>query len=148
MSFHFTLSGFLRLRESLERAELQRLQLIAKAVALVRVEIESLETDMDAMRRSRSDAMVTAGITGAELHFGEAREVALDVLRSELLKRLLDLEAKRKEQQARYLQSRMQREILSNLYKRQLAEYKLNQSRQDQRLIDELFLIRSISSVK
>src|ERR1700691_3346387 len=101
MAFHFTLSGFLRLRESLERAELQRLQLIAKAVALVRIEVESLEKDMDAIQRRTSDAMVTAGMTGAELHFGILRESALNVLRSELLKRLSDLEGKRKEQQAR-----------------------------------------------
>ena len=68
------------------------------------------------------------------------------MLRSELLKKLSELEQKRKEQQARYVQARMQREILSNLYKRQLAEYQLDQSRREQQRIDELFLIRRVSS--
>jgi flagellar export protein FliJ len=146
MAFHFSLSGVLRLRESLERAELQRLQAIAQSVAVARAEIESLEKDLDAARRRTFDTVVAIGATGAELHFEIARESALNALRSELLKRLADLEQKRKEQQARYLQARMQREILSNLYKRQHAEYQRDQSRRMQQRVDELFLIRNFSS--
>lgn len=146
MSFHFTLNGVLRLRESLERSELQRLQSIAAAVARVRADIESLEGEMAAARRRTLDAVAAGGLTGAELHFEMAREASWILLRTELRNQLFQLEQKQKEQQARYFQARMQREIVSNLYKRQLAQYKLEQSRREQQRIDELFLIRSISS--
>lgn len=148
MSFHFTLNGVLRLRESLERLELQRLQAISSAVALARAEIETLENEMAAVQRRILDAVAAAGVTGAEFHFELAREEGRIALRSELLKKLADLEEKQKEQQGRYFQARMQRKIVSNLYERQLAQYKLEQSRREQQRIDELFLIRSFSSGK
>ena len=148
MSFHFTLNGLLRLRESLERAELQRLQSIAAAVILARTEVELLEEKMDAAQRRICNTVMTAGMTGAELHFEGMREDARNVLRSELLKDLSELERRRKDQQERYMQARMQRQIISNLYERQHAEYDLNQSRREQQRIDELFLIRSMSPTK
>jgi flagellar export protein FliJ len=148
MSFHFTLNGVLRLRQSLERAELQRLQSLAAAVARMRDEIESLEKQMETAQRRVSDVVAGTGMTGAELHFEMAREVCLHVLRSEFLKKLSELEQQRNAQQGRYLQARMKREILSNLRKRQLADYDLDQSRREQQRIDELFLIRSFSSSK
>ena len=148
MSFQFTLNGVLRLRESLERSELQQLQLIASAVAHARDEIETLEKEMSVAQRRTLDAAASAGVTGAELHFELAREAAWNILRTELLNRLFQLEKKQKEQQERYFQARMQRKIVSNLYNRQFAQYKLDQSRREQQRIDELFLIRSISRSK
>jgi flagellar export protein FliJ len=148
MSFHFTLNGLLRLRESLERAELQRLHSIAGAIALARSEIESLEKVMETARNHTFDAIAATGLTAAELHFQIARDAAWNAQRSQLLKKISALEQKRKEQQARYLQARMQREILSNLHERQLAEYELAQSRRLQQRIDELFLIRGIPAAK
>lgn len=148
MAFQFTLNGLLRLRESLEKAELQRLQSIAGAAALTRAEIESLEKFMEAERRRTSDTVVTSGLTGAELHLEIVKQSGWKELHSQLLKKLFDLEQKRKEQQARYVQARMQREIVSNLFKRQFAEYELDRSRREQQRIDELFLIRSTPSAK
>jgi flagellar export protein FliJ len=148
MSFHFALNGLLRLRESLERAELQRLQSIAAAVIQARTEIELLETEMDAAQRHTFNTVLTAGMTGAALHFEGMRQDARNSLRSELFKKLSDLERRRKEQQERYMQARMQRKIISNLYERQRAEYDADQSRREQQRIDELFLIRSISPTK
>jgi len=148
MAFHFTLNGLLRLRESFERAELQRLQSIAGAVALTRAEIESLEKVIEEAHRRAFDDVAAAGLTGAELHFEIARDAAWDAQRSRLLKMLFDLEQKREDQQARYLRARMQREILSNLYDRQFADYELEQSRRIQQRIDELFLIRGIPAAR
>jgi flagellar export protein FliJ len=148
MKFHFTLNGVLRLRLSLERAELQRLHAIAADVAQARAEIESLEQEREAAQRRVSETVTASGMTGAELQFEAAREAARGVLRAQLMQRLSDLEQKRKEQQARYVHARMQREIISNLYERQLAEYKLEQSRREQQRIDELFLIRTTSAAK
>jgi flagellar export protein FliJ len=148
MAFHFTLNGLLRLRESLERAELQRLHSIAGIAALARAEIESLEKIMEEAHRRAFDTVVAAGLTGAELHFEIAKDAAWNVQRSQLLKKLIELEQKRKDQQSRYLHARMQREILSNLRDRQLADYEIDQSRRVQQRIDELFLIRGIPAAK
>jgi flagellar export protein FliJ len=145
MAFHFTLNGLLRLRQSLEKAELQRLQSIAGAVALVRAEIESIENEISTARRQALDRVAGEGLTGAELHFEAGREDARIALHSQWLKKLAELEQKRKEQMARYIQARTQREIVSNLFQRQFAEYELEQSRRLQQRIDELFLIRGNS---
>ncbi len=146
MAFHFTLKGLLRLRQSLEQAELQKLQAIAADVARARTEIDSVENERDAARRNTFDVLVSEGLTAAELHFEMARKVTLEALLSELWKKLAELEEKRKQQQVRYVNAHMQREILSSLRERQLAQYELEESRRTQQRIDELFLIRTISS--
>jgi flagellar biosynthesis chaperone FliJ len=125
MAFHFSLNGVLRLRESLEKAELQQLRAIAAAVASSRAELESLDKDMETVRRWTLDATATRGLTGAELHFEVMREGVLRAVRSSLAEKLAGLERKREEQQHRYLHARQQREILSSLYHRQLAAYRL-----------------------
>jgi flagellar export protein FliJ len=145
MAFQFTLRGLLRLRLSLEKAELQKLQAIAGEVMRVRAEVESVQEQKDALRRRTHDALVSEGLTAAEWHFEMAQEASLEELLSELVETLADLEEKRKLQQARYLKARMQREILTSLRERQLAQYNLEESRRAQQRVDELFLIRSIS---
>jgi len=129
----------------MERAELQKLQALAAAVAAARAEIDSLEKEMEARRLAFADVLAE-GLTAAEWHFEIAREASLVALRAELLKKLADLEEKRKQQQARYIHALRQREILSNLRERQLDAYELEQSRREQQRIDELFLIRTASS--
>jgi flagellar export protein FliJ len=146
MAFQFTLRGLLRLRLSLEQAELLKLQAIAAEVARARAEIESVESETDALRRRTHEALVSEGLTGAEWQFDMARETSLEALRSELLKKLATLEEKRKQQQARYRKAHMQREILSSLRERQKTQYDIEESRRAQQRTDELFLIRSISS--
>src|ERR1700733_6399593 len=126
MAFHFTLKGLLRLRLSLEKAELQKLQAIAGDVARARAEIESVENQLDAQRRA-FDAILAEGLTAAEWHFEIAMEASWRALHSELLKKIAALEEKRKQQQARYVHAHMQREILSNLKERQLAAYELDE---------------------
>ena len=145
MAFRFTLKTMLRLRESLERAELQLLQAIAAHVVRVRAEIESLDARAEEARRQLlRDA--SGGISGAELRFGALREAAWQELRSGLQEKLAELEKLRRAQQMRYKEARQRREILSNLRERQYEAYRLEQSRREQKLVDELFVIRRGSS--
>lgn len=144
MAFHFTLSGLLRLRESLERAELQKLQAIAAVVTRTRGEIEAVELEIEKSFRTFHQTL-ESGSTAAELHFQLTMQDARHALRSQLAERLAGEEQQRKEQQARYLQALKRREILSNLRERQLTKYEQEQSRRAQQLVDELFLIRKIS---
>ncbi len=141
MAFRFTLQGLLRVRELQEKAELQGLQALAAKVAAARAEIAALDAHTEQARRTLwGDA--AAGVSGAELHFGAAREAACREQRQALRARLQEMERAQQAQQARYLHARQQRETLSHLRDQQLAAYDLEQSRKAQRQIDELFLMR------
>ena len=141
MPFHFTLAPLLRLRESLEKAELQRLRMIAMHVAQVRVEIESLDCEIEGARRQLLEQTAT-GISGAELQIAALLEASRHEYRIRLVAKLYELERARQKQQARYTEVRQQREIVSNLRERQLSAYQREQARRDQQQVDEFFLIR------
>jgi flagellar export protein FliJ len=141
MPFHFTLGPLLRLRESLEKAELQRLRMMAMQVAQVRVEIESLDCEIEAARRQLLEQTAT-GISGAELNMAALLEASRREQRLRLVAKLDVLEQARRKQQSRYTEVRQQREIVSNLRKRQLSAYQREQARHDQQQADEFFLIR------
>lgn len=141
MAFRFSLQALLRVRQSLEKAELQRLQIIAAHAVRVRAAIESVDAEQQAAKRSMIEA-AAAGISGAELRFEALRDAAFAERRAALVKKLAEIEKLRREQQARYLRVRQQREILSELRERQFAAYRAEQARREQQQIDELFLIR------
>jgi len=144
MPFHFPLSSLLRLRESLEKNELQRLQALAAQIAQVRAEIESLDTQIESSRREVLE-QAAAGISGAELHIAALGEFARLELRAKLIVRRDELERARQVQQARYVDARQRREILSSLQERQRSAYQHEQARREQQQVDELFLIRRSS---
>jgi len=144
MPFHFPLSSLLRLRESLEKNELQRLQALAAQIAQVRAEIESLDTQIESSRREVLE-QAAAGISGAELHIAALGEFARLELRAKLIVRRDELERARQVQQVRYADARQRREILSNLQERQRSTYQHEQARREQQQVDELFLIRRSS---
>jgi len=141
MPFRFPLHAVLRMRESLEKAELQKLRICAAEVTGVRAEIESLNAEITSAQRALSEQTVE-GISGAELQWG----TVTDELRKEKLTRLQaklnDLELARRKQQQKYGEARRQREILSNLRDREYSAYQLEMSKREQQQIDELFLIR------
>lgn len=141
MAFHFTLKAVLRLREALERAELDKLRTIATQVIQLRTEIELLDREADDERRKTLSA-ATHGITGAELRFAALCESVYRQKRSRLIEDLDKLELERQKCLNRYAEVRQQREILSNLRARKQAEYDLEQSRKEQQQLDELFLMR------
>jgi flagellar export protein FliJ len=141
MAFHFSLGALLRLRESLERQELQKLQICAANVARVRTDIESLDAEIEAAQREVFEQTAT-GISGAELQMAAISDGIRRQTRTSLLAKLAEFELAWKKQQVRFAEARQRREILSNLRQRQLAAYQLEWSRREQQQIDELFLIR------
>jgi flagellar export protein FliJ len=141
MPFHFTLAPLLRLRESLEKAELQRLRMMAMQVDQARVEIESLDCEIETARRQLLEETAT-GISGAELNMAALLEASRREYRLRLVAKIDVLEQARRKQQSRYTEVRQQREIVSNLRKRQLSAYQREQARHDQQQVDEFFLIR------
>jgi flagellar export protein FliJ len=141
MAFHFSLRALLRLRESVEKAELLRLQTIAAQAVQLRLEIESIDAEIKTRRQELLD-QTAGGISGAELHLAALSEAARQQRRAQMLIKLNEVEQLRKKQQLRYTHAHQQREILSNLRERQLSVYVREQARREQQQIDELFLIR------
>lgn len=141
MPFRFTLKAVLRLRETLEQAELDRLRRIAADIVRARGAITSLDTDFDLQRRRMLDE-ARQGITGAEWRFEALREDSYQERRRRLVQEVNALEAARVECQKRYVGARQKREILSHLRERQLLAYDLEVSRTEQQQLDALFLLR------
>lgn len=141
MAFRFSLASVLRLRESIEKAELQRLQAIAAQLMQVRVEIELADDEIEAAKRQVIE-QASAGISGAELQLAAIGESARRAYRAALVAKRDELERLRNEQQARYIEARRRREILANLRLRQLSAYEREQARREQQRIDDLFLMR------
>lgn len=141
MAFHFSLRALLRLRESVEKAELLRLQKIAAQAVQLRLEIESIDGEIR-IRRQELLNQAANGISGAELHLASLMEAGRQQSRTQMLTKLEEVEQLRKKQQLRYTHAHQQRETLSNLRERQLSVYMREQARREQQQVDELFLIR------
>ncbi len=142
MSFRYTLESLLRLRESMERQEEQRLFAIAALVARLRAEIQQLHEDNLAFRRRALQEMAS-GSPGALLRFAGIREAAFENARNRLELQLDEAERKRLHQLCEYQAARQKREILQGLRDRQEAAYELEFARHEQQTADEAFLIRS-----
>ena len=141
MPFQFTLPALLRLRESFEKMELQRLQAIAAQLMKIRAEIELIDAETDTARRDIVEQSLS-GISGAELHVALASEEVRHLRRLMLVTKQAEAQEAHKAQMLRYKEARQRREILSNLRERQLSAYEREQARREQQRIDELFLIR------
>ena len=140
MPFHFPLKAVLRYRESFERRERQRLEVITR-------EVVKAQQQQEEAKREQSNAliqlqgMLRQGLTAAEMQFelacNRARARRVEALKDKVTKlvnlRLRQLEVFRKAQQ--------QRKILENLRDRQLAAYRMIQARREQQHMDDRFLI-------
>jgi flagellar export protein FliJ len=141
MPFRFPLQGLLRVREMQEKAELQGLQCLGAKVAAARAEIAALDAETQQARDAVWEE-ASAGITGAELHFSAARDLASRQRREILRAQLQEMERAQQEQLRRYLLARQKRETLDHLREGELTAYEREQSRQAQRQVDDLFLMR------
>lgn len=143
MAFIFSLKALLRLRELRENSELQTLRSLASEVAAVRAEIEALQAAGEEHQRGVCRESLQ-GVSGADLHMQLRRQIVILQRRELLAQKLKDLEKAREAQQAVYTRVRQEREALSTLREQQLATYKEEQSRREQRQIDDLFLVRYV----
>ena len=140
MPFHFSLQAVLRCRESFERRERQRLQVITREVVKAQQQREQAKLD-------RANALVQMqkklrmGMTAMEMQF----EVACDRVRSRRIAALHQqaskLEDLRRRQLEVFRKAQQQRKILGNLRERQLTAYQKVQARREQQQMDDRFLI-------
>jgi flagellar export protein FliJ len=140
MAFRFSLQSLLRYRESFERRERLRLQIVTSEVVRARQQCEQAQQDRGRALEELAKRLRQV-MTGAELHF----ELACDRTRvrrlAALKEHLLKLEDLQRRQLDALRKAQQQRKILENLRDRQLAAYRLVQNRRTQQQLDERFLI-------
>ena len=140
MTFHFSLQAVLRLRVGYEKVE--RLRLLAFAALAVRVRDGIASLDRVAVEaRQNIRRLLSAGVTGIEMHVELACERVRADQRRSLEARLAEISKKQERQRLVFLQARQKREILENLRARKLAEYQKEQARREQQELNDLFLL-------
>jgi flagellar export protein FliJ len=141
MAFRYALQSVLRLRQSLERQEEQRLFVIAARVAKLRAQIEELEEARQSAWRAAWDEMST-GTCGAVVQFAAACDSAASDVQTQLQAQLVEEERLRLEQLSVYQSARQRREVLENLRERQEAVYERDAAHREQERADDTFLSR------
>jgi len=141
MAFRFPLQALLRYRESYERRERLRLQIVTRELAMARQQLEEANRGRkkaldDAAKRLR------AGILGAELRFDQARDQVYCRLIAACERQIQKLQVLRQSQLEAFQGAQQQRKIVENLRERQFTAYRLEQERRGQQQVDEIFLIR------
>jgi flagellar export protein FliJ len=142
MAFRYSLQSLLRVRQSLEHQEEQRLFAIAAVVARLRAEIDQFR--LDNLEARREELRETDGSSsGASLQYAAFCGAAFDKVRKKLELQLEEAERKRLSQLRIYQASRQKSEILQGLRERQEAVYELELARHEQQAADEAFLVRN-----
>ncbi|MFZ0287278.1 MAG: flagellar FliJ family protein [Terriglobales bacterium] len=141
MAFQFTLAAVLKYRRNLEHREYLALEKIHQEIVQVDLQIQQCEERRSEALRRR-EAETTRGIASIHLQDAYERERNLERQRDELQGKRHELKVKRQQCLKTYQLARQKREILEALRNRQLSAYVLEQSRHEQRQIDDLFLSR------
>src|SRR5437879_2065524 len=139
MSFRFSLQAVLHLRQSIEYQQELRLSAANQQVDRVKRLIEQVDRCIQESQQ-QSLRELESGTSAAEIRFTFEMESHLRARRRALEVELARLRRFRDQQQKLFHQARRERETFSVLREHQLHEYQRNQSRREQRLLDELFL--------
>ena len=141
MAFRFPLETLLRVRQGLERQHELRLQEANQRVAMLRQQIEDTHSEMRNIS-ARRQPQLEIGISTAELHFDVLCQSVLTERQHALEKQLVEAESLRHLRSEEFLQARRQREVIDTLRRHQLQDYQQEEARQNQRRLDDLFLLR------
>ena len=145
MSFRFSLEAVLQFRKSLEESEELVLHKIDQEMAGVRLELEQLAARQQSFREQKSGELAH-GLPA--IHLQEMCEQEQQLVEAVKARQALlqELENKRLAQMARYRAARQNREVLSEIRQQKHHSYLQEQLRQEQKMLDDLFLTRSKSS--
>jgi flagellar export protein FliJ len=141
MPFHFPLQTVLHFRQSLEHQQELRLRAANHQVGKMRHLITQVEL---ASRESRALQLrrLETGLSAAEIRFELSCEAVVEQRQRSLEQELVRLEKLRDEQLAIYQRLRRDHETLQGLRDQQLRVYQKGAARNEQRRLDDLFLLR------
>jgi flagellar export protein FliJ len=141
MAFRFTLAAVLKYRKSLEQREYVALGRVHQEIVQVEAQLHQCEQWISEIAGLRA-AETARGIASVHLQDAYERECGLEKQRDELQVKRQELKVKRQQCLRAYEQARQKREILEELRSQQLQAYVLDQSRREQRRVDDMFLSR------
>jgi len=141
MTFQFRLDAVLRFRESVEHSEEAALHRIVQEIAAVELELQQVDLRQGRLRQQRDHGLAQKL---PAVHLLEIAEHELELKQSadRLRSRLQQLEDQRLTQLAIYQTAHRDREVLSELREQQRHTHQLEQRRQEQKTLDDLFLAR------
>lgn len=146
MPFRFSLQAVLRFRESFERRERLRLQIITREAFKAQQQWEGAKQDR-AKALEQFATKLHQGMTGIEVQFEQSCDQSRLRRIAMLKEQSTKLEDLRRRQLDVFRKAQQQRKILENLRERQLAAYLLSQSRRTQQQMDERFLLMQAGQV-
>ena len=139
MAFRFTLDAVLRFRESVEHSEEAALLLIVRQIIEAEQELQQVDAEQVRIREQREKDLALK-LPAAHLMEITERELELKGAADELRVRLQQLETQRLTQLGVYQIARQDRQVLSEIRERQRHAYQLQQKRQEQKTLDDLYL--------
>ena len=141
MVFHFALDAVLRYREGLERREYLVLEHMNQELAKLRADLQKTERLLRDYDQSRVQEL-RQGVRAIHLHVLLEQTKRLVRYGDELRHQIQEQGVRVRQQLELYLGARRKRETLAELRKSQLAAHRREESRQEQRAMDEMFLQR------
>jgi flagellar FliJ protein len=142
MAFRFSLAQVLRVRESIEKREEQALQRAELDVAQTQRRIEDLTNEMAKVARDRAEGLLRS-IRAIDLQSMQAEMDAAGEARQTLLETLEILKRQRDVQMRLYQEAHNGRQMLTDLEEEHRAEYEAEQTRAQQKRLDDLFATRA-----
>ncbi len=139
MAFRFSLQTVLQFRQSLEHQEELRLRIVNQSLQKIRHQIEQIDSCRMRAEQVLSD-QIARGTTGAEILAELETKLQLEQQRRHFESELSRLENVRKQQQHHFQEARRQRQTLDNLRDHRRHEYVRETARQQQRILDDLYL--------
>jgi flagellar export protein FliJ len=141
MAFHFSLAAVLRVRESVEEREERALKSIQLEMARTRHQIEELRAAIGGAHWAREKALQQT-IPGGHLHTLLWEEQAAEQRLKSMLGQLQVLEQTRDKQMKVYQAAHREREMLTDIRKRQKDIYEREWLREEQKRLDDIFMAR------
>ena len=141
MAFRFSLDAVLRFRESVEHSEEAALLRMVQQIAESEQELRRLGAEQARVREQRERDLARK-LPAVHLRDIAVRELELKTAADDLRLRLTQLEGERLKQLAVYQSARQDRQVLSELREQQRHGYQMEQRRQQQKTLDDLFLAR------
>ena len=142
MAFRFRLDAVLRFREGVEHTEEAALYRIVREIAEAEADLQQIIINQDLLREQR-DQELKLKVPAVHLSESAEREFELKNAADALRLRLQQLETQRVKQLAIYQSAHQDRKVLSELRDQQRKAHELEQRRQEQKTLDDLFLARS-----
>jgi flagellar export protein FliJ len=141
VAFRFSLASVLRVRESIERSEELALQKVELEVARVQRQIEELSKELDKLVAAREQSLQQPTPAYRLREMQEGMD-ALVSAKQALAETLRDLREKRDAQLKRYQIAHNGRRMLTEMRSQQKEAYEQEQSRAQQKRLDDIFVAR------